>query len=434
MFALIALVLCGILLFLFIVLWTKERQRRQLLIDLHNRQLEERAQQLQRMQEEQIRLQEERLAMQGRCATAIARQEELQRLLDNQKTETLSLQEKFRTEFENLANRLLEQKSEKFTRQNQQNLEALLKPLQERIRDFEKKVDETYDKESKERFSLTKELQRLYELNQTLSQDAHNLTNALKADTKKQGSWGEILLERILEASGLQSGVHYLRQESRIDESGSRRQPDVTILLPENRHVIVDAKVSLTAYERYFASMATDEQQRALKEHLLSVRRHVDELSGKSYERLHEHSPDFVLMFIPVEPAYGLALMQDSQLFEYAFRKKVILVSVSSLLATLRIIDSMWRLENQNRNAAEIVKQGSDLYDKFVGFVEDLQSIGRSISQTQKTYEQAMGKLSEGRGNLIGKAERMRRLGLNNRRQLSGEWKEESDDETPFSE
>src|SRR5690348_14224785 len=288
----------------------------------------------------------------------------LEEKISTEKENTNQLQEKFKTAFENLANQILENKSEKFTRQNQVNLENLMQPLQERIREFEKKVDETYDKESKQRFTLEKEVQRLYELNQTLSKEANNLTNALKADTKKQGNWGEMILERILEASGLQKGLHYFLQESVREEDGKIKRPDVTIALPENKRIIVDSKVSLTAYERYCSAADNEERLVALKAHVQSVKNHIDELSGKDYEGLYQNSPDFVLLFIPVEPAFSAALMADNSLYEYAFRKRVILVSISTLLATLRIIDSMWRLEKQNKNAEEIVRQGAALYDK----------------------------------------------------------------------
>ncbi|HEX5555911.1 MAG TPA: DNA recombination protein RmuC [Chitinophagaceae bacterium] len=344
--------------------------------------------------------------------------ENLLQKLQDQSGELERLQQYFKKEFENLAGRLLDENSAKFTKQNQSNIEGLLKPLHERIREFEKKVEDTYNREARERFSLQKELQRMYDLNQTLSEQANNLTAALKTDTRKQGNWGEFLLERILEVSGLESGVHYKKQLSVGDGEGTTRRPDVVILLPENRHVVVDAKVSLTAYERYFASTDEAEQQRALKDHLRSVRSHIDELSRKSYERLFDGSPDFVLMFIPVEPAYGLAIMQDNNLFSDAFRKKVILVSVSSLLATLRIIDALWRLEKQNRNAAEIIRQGGQLYDKFVGFVEDMQSLGVKLKGAQYEFGQAFGKLTEGRGNLVRKAEQMKSLGLDTRKRL----------------
>jgi len=332
------------------------------------------------------------------------------------------MQQIFRSEFENLAGKLLEEKSAKFTAQNQVNIGNLLKPLQERIGEFEKKVETAYNQESRERFSLQKELSRMFDLNRTLSEQADNLTRALKTDPKKQGNWGEFLLERILESSGLLDGIHFKKQLSITDQEGGLRRPDVVIMLPEERHVVIDAKVSLTAYERYFSSKDDGASALALKDHLLSIRRHVDELAPKHYERLFDHSPDFVLMFIPVEPAYGLALMEDSSLFTEAFRKNVILVSVSSLLATLRVIDAMWRLEKQNRNAAEIVRQGSLLYDKFAAFAEDLQSLGQKLDGARVAYDQAMNKLSQGKGNLVRRAEQMKQLGLDTKKQLPAAW------------
>jgi DNA recombination protein RmuC len=360
----------------------------------------------------------EKIALATSLAEMTTRNEGLQQKLQNQEAELRQVQEYLRKEFESLAARLLEEKSEKFTRQNQLNMENLLKPLRERIKDFEKKVEDAYNQEARERFSLQKELNRMHDLNQTLSEQADNLTRALKSDTKKQGDWGEFLLERILEVCGLEEGVHYKRQLSVTAPSGKTLRPDVVVLLPEDRQVVIDAKVSLTAYEKYCSS--TDEAARALalRDHLRSVRGHIEELSEKSYQRLFEPSPDFVLMFIPVEPACSLAMGEDTDLFSMAFRKKVILVSVSSLLATLRIVDAMWRLEKQNRNAAEIIRQGSALYDKFAGFVEDMQSLGQKLEAARQEYDQAFGKLSSGRGNLVRRAEQMRTLGLDTRRQL----------------
>lgn len=360
----------------------------------------------------------EKISFTKELTVQTTRNENLVQLLQTRSAELGELQERFKKEFENLANKLLDEKSEKFTKQNQTNIEGLLKPLREKIKEFEQKVEDTYNRESRERFNLQKELQRMFELNQTLSDQANNLTNALRADTKKQGNWGEYLLERILETAGLKQDIHYLKQASVNDANEDMRRPDIVILLPEQRHVIVDAKVSLTAYERYFNAANEEEQQRAIRDHVRSVKKHIEELYTKGYDKLFDASPDFVLMFIPVEPAYSLALMQDNHLFEEAFRKRVILVSISSLLATLRIIDSVWRLEKQNRNAAEIVRQGTQMYDKIAGFVEDMQELGIKLRNAEKTYTQAMNKLSDGRGSLISRAEAMKELGLDPKKQL----------------
>lgn len=363
----------------------------------------------------------ELMDLNARVGTAQARNENLTEQLSRQQEELKQLQEKFQVEFENLANRIFDQKSEKFAQQNQTSLDNLLKPLQEKIKDFEKKVEETYQAESRERFGLKKEVERLYDLNQTLSKEASNLTHALKSDSKKQGNWGEMILERILEMSGLTRDIHYLVQETRQDESGNVKRPDIVVLLPGDRQVIIDSKVSLTAYERYCSAEEDSERQAALKAHLGSIRQHVNSLSEKDYPALYRQSPDFVLMFIPLEPAYSIALQQDSGLYDHAFRNHIILVSVFTLLATLRLVESMWRLDSQNRNAKEIVRQGTKLYDKFAGFVQDMKAIGRNIELTQSSFELAMNKLSEGRGNLIRSAERMRLLGLDTQKQLPQE-------------
>jgi len=338
--------------------------------------------------------------------------------LTQQQQEMVQLQDRSRMEFENLANRIFEQKSEKFILQNQSSLENLLGPLKERIKDFEKKVEDTYTAESRERTTLQAEVKHLYELSQTLSREAASLTGALKADTRVQGNWGEMVLERVLEMSGLRRDIHYLVQKSLQDDSGSYKRPDVVILLPGDRQVVIDSKVTLSAYERYCSAENDSERQSALKSHLESVKRHVDSLQEKDYPSLYRQSPDFVLMFIPVEPAYSLALQQDNSLYDYAFRRHIIVVSIFTLLATLRLIESMWRLDSQNKHAAEIVRQGSALFDKFVGFIEDMKAIGRNIDQAQRSYGAALNKLSEGSGNLIRSAERMRSLGLENKKQL----------------
>lgn len=430
MYALIVVLLVAALVLL--TLYLKSRAACQAAGEIRMREAGSFLDQLTAIRDERDRYLAEKIELGKEVTGALARSEHLTERLELQSGEVARMQQTFKSEFENLANRLLEEKSEKFTRQNQTNIGNLLKPLQERIVEFEKKVETTYHQESRERFSLQKELNRMFELNRTLSEQADNLTRALKTDSRKQGNWGEFLLERILESSGLVDGVHYRKQYSVADSEGALRRPDVVILLPEDRHVVVDAKVSLTAYERYFSAKDTDESARALRDHLQSVRHHVDELAPKHYERLFDQSPDFVLMFIPVEPAYALALMEDTELFTDAFRKNVILVSVSSLLATLRVIDAMWRLEKQNRNAAEIVRQGSLLYDKFVAFTEDLQSLGHKLEGARAGYDQAMNKLTQGKGNLVRKAEQMKDLGLDTKKRLPAAWISGQRDEPLF--
>ncbi len=334
-----------------------------------------------------------------------------------QGTEKLALlsgaREELTTQFKNLANEILEDKSQRFTVQNKENLDALLNPLRERIKDFQTKVEEVYDKESRERLTLQTEITRLAELNTRIGEDAVNLTRALKGDTKTQGSWGEIVLERVLESSGLRKGEEYIVQGSFADAEGMRSQPDVVVNLPERKNVVIDSKVSLTAYERYCSTEDGSDRESALKQHLASVRAHVNELSGKSYQTLYElHSLDFVLMFVPVEPAFMLAVQADRDVFLDAFKLNVVIVSPSTLLAMLRTIANIWRQEHQSRNAQEIARQCASLYDKFVGFVEDLEEIGRKLAATQRSYDDARGKLATGRGNLIRQAERVKELGV----------------------
>lgn len=418
----IYLLLAGIALLLLFLFFLNARQQNKAIKSASQVQKEAAEKQVSILRAERDQYLNEKITLGNELAETATQNKFLLQKLEGQAEELTRLQEHFRKEFENLANRLLEEKSEKFTRQNQSNIEGLLKPLGEKIRAFEEKVAHTYNQEARERFNLQKELQRMFELNQTLSEQANNLTNALRADTKQQGNWGEYLLDQILETAGFQKDIHYRKQMTLNDEEGTVKRPDVVVFLPEGRRVVVDAKVSLTAYERYFNTDDPAVRQQALREHIRSVKKHVDELYVKCYDKLFDPSPDFVLMFIPVEPAYGLALMEDNRLFEEAFRKRVILVSISSLLATLRIIEAMWRLEKQNRNAAEIVKQAAAMYDKFAGFVEDMQALGQKINSMEKEYDQAMKKLSEGRGSLLRRAETMKGLGLDTKKQLpSGE-------------
>jgi DNA recombination protein RmuC len=336
----------------------------------------------------------------------------LQEKLAEQKSEIEELQNKFVKEFENLANKILDEKSSKFTLQNKENLDQILKPLSENIKAFEKKVEDVYVNDTKERATLAQQIKTLHDLNQQMSKDATNLTNALKGETKSQGNWGEFILESLLEKSGLAKDREYFLQESIISEGGRRFQPDVIIRLPENKSVIIDSKVSLNAYEKFSSAENGDERLGSIKEHILSIRNHIKNLNGKNYQSLYGiDGLDFVLMFLPIEPAFSLALQNDSGLFQEAYDKNIVIVSPTTLLATLRTIASIWRQENQNKNAIEIARQSGALYDKFVGFVEDLQTIGSRIEQTQNAYSDAMKKLSTGRGNLLNSAEKIRKLG-----------------------
>jgi DNA recombination protein RmuC len=316
-------------------------------------------------------------------------------------------------QFQNLANRIFEEKGEKLMQQNVANLDTLLKPLGERLKEFQVRVEETYDKESKQRFSLQSEIQKLVEANARMSVDALNLTNALKGDSKTQGSWGEMVLERVLEASGLQKGREYDIQVSLDGADGGRARPDVIIRLPEAKHVVVDSKVSLTAYEAYCSAADDTARIRELARHIESLRSHVKGLADKNYQALYGiRTPDFVLMFVPVEPAFVLALREKQDLFEDAFSRNVMIVSPTTLLISLRTIASIWRYEYQNRNAQELVRQCTALYDKFVGFVSDVEEVGKRLEAAQKSYDGAYGKLTSGKGNLIRQVERIRELGL----------------------
>ncbi len=336
----------------------------------------------------------------------------LQIKLNEQKSEIEKLQDKFTKEFENLANKILEEKSTKFTAQNKENLDQILKPLSEKIKDFEKKVEDVYVNESKDRAGLRAQILELAKLNQQVSAEANNLTNALKGQSKTQGNWGEFILESILEKSGLVKGREYLVQESITAESGKRFQPDVLVKLPEDKTIVIDSKVTLTAYEKFSSAENEEERASALKEHILSIRNHIKGLSGKNYQNLYAiKSLDFVLMFMPVEPAFSIAVQYDSSIFNDAFEKSIVIVSPSTLLATLRTIASIWRQENQNKYALEIARQSGAMYDKFVGFVNDLQNVGYKIASARESYDEAFKKLHEGRGNLVTTAEKIKELG-----------------------
>jgi DNA recombination protein RmuC len=357
---------------------------------------------------------------------------ELTAILEAERSKTVENLQLLKSEFKTLANDILEDKSKRFTQQNQTNLNQLLEPLKDKIKEFQGQVHDVYVKEGKDRSALAEQVKQLMALNSQLSKDAHNLTSALKGQAKVQGNWGELILERVLEASGLRKGHEYEVQESHMREDGSRAQPDAVVHLPEDRHLIVDAKVSLKAYEEY-ANAETDHQRdAAMKRHLDSVRGHIGELSEKNYQQLHgQKSPDFVLMFIPVEPAFMLAIAHDSDLWQDALKKNVMLVSPSTLLFVLRTVAHLWRQEQQNRNAQEIANRGAELYDKLVGFVDDLDNLGIKLQQAQKAYDGAYGKFTDGRGNVIRQAEMLKELGVKPTKHLPQKLIDSAMDEFP---
>ncbi len=334
--------------------------------------------------------------------------------LESQKEELEKLQERSRMEFENLANRLLEEKSRKFTLQNQEQLENILAPLREKIKSFEEGVEKRFLEETKDRISLKKEIEHLRELNQQLSADANNLASALKGDNKAQGDWGEIQLELLLEKAGLAKGIHYEAQPS-FSDNGQHKRPDFVINLPEGKHLVVDSKVSLSAYERFFQAGNEKERRQHLRAHIDSIRNHVKGLSGKNYQHLYQiNSPDYLLLFIPIEPAFALAVQQDERLFLDALDQNIVIVSTSTLLATMRTVSYIWKQEKQKRSVLEIARQSGMLYDKFVNFVEDLKGIGQRLEQAQGAYHDAMNKLVDSKkygDTLVGRAERIRELG-----------------------
>lgn len=332
--------------------------------------------------------------------------------------------------FENLANRIIEEKSRKFTEQNKSNLGEVLNPLREQLGEFRKKIEDVYDRESRDRVSLHHEITSLKSLNEQMSREAMNLTRALKGDSKKRGNWGEVILEKVLEDSGLKNGREYETQGSYRDEDGRLYYPDVVVHLPDKKDVVIDSKVSLNAYERYCSAEDDIERQNALREHLASIRNHVSELKGKSYADLVKiNSLDMVLMFVPVEPALMLAFEHDDSLFQEAFRNGIFLVSPSTLTMNLQIIHNMWRYEYQNRNAQEIAKRAGDMYDKFVGFVEALEDIGEKLGKANSAYDTAHKRLVSGRGNLVKKAEDIRKLGLDTGKRIRSELSEQAGEE-----
>ncbi|MCF8370118.1 MAG: DNA recombination protein RmuC [Bacteroidales bacterium] len=377
------------------------------------------AKQIQQWENESAKKENRIVELSRELSTKVADLKNLDQKLTEQKSEIENIREKFQLEFKNLANEIFEEKGKKFTEQNRTNIDDILKPLKEKIKDFERKVEETYDKESKQRFSLKEEVKRLAELNQQISLDASNLTKALKGQAKTQGNWGELILENILEKSGLVKDREYFVQQSFQTKDGRSVQPDIVVSYPGARHVVIDSKVSLVAYERFSSAETEEEQEIARKEHLISVKTHIQELSRKNYQDLYQiASLDFVMLFMPIEPAYLIAIQSEPELWNYAYDRRILLISPTNLIAALKMVSSLWQQEYQNRNVQEIARQSGDLYDKFVGLYSDLEDIGKKIDATQTAYNGAMNKLSEGKGNLIKRVESIRSLGAKTKKVL----------------
>ena len=355
---------------------------------------------------------------QKKIAELTANNSFLMEKLTNQKTEFEELQKTAHLQFEKIANKLFEEKTSKFTETNKLNIETLLNPLKEDINKFKTKVEETYDKESKQRFSLEEKVKDLIEQTNKVSAEANNLATALKGKPQKRGNWGEMILERILEASGLTKDREYFVQQTMKDEEGNIMRPDVLVNLPDERVIIIDSKVSLIGYDKFIATENADEQKMFLAEHLKSTYDHIDRLSSKKYDDI-ETSLDFTMMFIPIEPAYMVAIQGDSDLWAYAYSKRILLVSPTNLIACLKLISDLWKREWQNKNAMEIVRKGEALYEKFIGFTKTFEEIGSSIKASQERYDKALGQLKDGRGNLINQAIQLKELGLKSDKKVS---------------
>ena len=352
----------------------------------------------------------------------------LKERLDEEKNRLKEQHNQLKSEFENLANEILDKKSEKFVKQNEENLDKILDPLGEKIKSFEKSVQEKYENEIKGRSGLEEQIKNLTQLNQQLSSDAVNLTNALKGDSKTQGDWGEFRLEVLLEKSGLEKGIHFEMQVSLEDEEGNRKQPDCVVILPENRNLIIDSKVSLTAYEQFVNTENMEEKPFFLKNHSDSIKSHIKELTKKDYPKLYSiNSPNYVLMFVPIEPAMTLAFQNDVDLYNFALSKNIILVSTTTLIATMSTVSYMWQQESQKKNVMEIARQSGALYDKFCNFVDDLKGIGKSIEQAGKKHDDAMNKLSSGKGNLVKRTETIKKLGAKTTKSLPQEFIDKSE-------
>ena len=373
---------------------------------------------------------EERLREQRQQA-ADRQQEQEKRFADRLAEERLATEnarKQMAVEFENLSNRLLQEHSKEFSTMSQKSVGELLRPLADNLKDFREKVDKVYETESRQRFSLEEQIKKLVETNHRLGDDANNLARALRGDSKMQGNWGEMILSHILEASGLKEGEHYMTQEVLRDEDGrpllneethSRMQPDVIVHYPGGRDMIIDSKVSLTDYMAYASATSDEERERYLKEHLRSVRRHIDELSTKDYSRYADKAPDFVMMFMPSEPAYLLAMKQAPDLWNEAYNKKVVLMSPTNLITALRLALDLWKREYQAQNVQKIVDRGTKLYEKVASFTESFQAVGGALEKAGDQYRKAFSQLKDGRGSLTTQVEQLRKLGLNPKKRIA---------------
>mgnify|MGYP005988622773 CR=1 FL=1 len=384
-----------------------------------------------KVQKELQTLQQEKEQLLTVNSSQVADLRNLQEKLDDHKEEVNKLQEKFTKEFENLANKIFEDKSTKFTVQNKENIQTILHPLQEKIKGFEDKVEKTHKESIDYHAALRQQIIGLKEMNLQMSKETINLTKALKGDNKTQGNWGELVLERVLEKSGLEKNREYVVQQSFTNEQGKRVLPDVVIHLPNNRKMIVDSKVSLTAYEKFVNTEEEHQKALFLKDHINSLKRHIEQLSEKKYEDIYKiESPDFVLLFIPIEPAFAVAINSDNSLYNKAFEKNIVIVTPSTLLATLRTIDTMWNNEKQQKNALEIARQAGGLYDKFHGLLNDLIGIGKKIDASKTDYNAAMNKLVDGKGNLITSVEKLKKMGAKAKKALPENIIERAGDDT----
>jgi DNA recombination protein RmuC len=359
------------------------------------------------------------IALNNSLSASEADYRNLEEKLSERKKEVDTLQERFGAEFKNLANDILEKNSAKFTDLNKNSMSELLNPLKDKILTFEKKVEEAYDKELRDKISLREEVKKLYELNNRISEEANNLTRALKGDTKKQGDWGEVILETVLERSGLTKDREYRKQVISTNAGGETIKPDYLVMLPDNRHIIIDSKVSLVAYENFVNMDDENARPKFLKAHLESMKNHVKILSDKNYfSSLEFNTPDFVLMFVPIESSFSVALQADQELFNYAWEKRIVIVSPTTLLATMRTVASIWKMDKQSQHAFQIAEESGKLYDKFKLFMDDMVKVGNQLNSTRSTYEDAMKKLVTGRGNLVNQAEKIREMGAKNTRKI----------------